>query len=151
MFAEPKKFLVLLVISLLIITVILFLNHKIYQPPILGKLKLRYISSENYQLIYKGEKIAGKVTAVDSWYVQKPYVYGSTTNHGTSTGNDIIYFFINVCDGNIFVTEDAVEFEQYLNIKKMPRDKRNWMSGNNAIEIKKAEYSSSINCDKYKS
>ena len=69
MFAEPKKFLVPL-----IMTILLFLNHNVYQPPILGKLKLRYISSENYQLIYKGKIIVGKVTAVDSWYVQKPYV-----------------------------------------------------------------------------
>ncbi|MGP9688645.1 hypothetical protein ACT3TH_05745 [Psychrobacter sp. AOP22-C1-C5] len=129
---------------------LLLLDHKIYQPPILGKLKLRYISSENYQLTYKGEKLAGKVTAVDSWYVQKPYVYGSTTNFETSTGDDIIYFFINVCDGNIFETENFIEFENYLNGKKIPKDKRNWMSGDNAIDIKKSEYSSSINCDDYK-
>lgn len=149
MFNKHKKLLVLLFITLLTITVLLFLNHKIYQPPILGKLKLRYISSENYQLTYKGEKLAGKVTAVDSWYVQNPYVYGSTTNFKTSTGDGIIYFFINVCDGNIFETESFIEFENYLNGKKILKNKRNWMSGDNAIDIKRAEYSSNIDCDKY--
>lgn len=149
MFNEPKKSFALLLIGLLIITILLFLNHKVYQPTILGELRLRYISSENYQLIYKGEKIAGKVTAVDSWYVHKPYVYGSTTNFETSTGDEIIYFFINVCDGNIFQTKNFIDFASYLNSKKIPKNKRNWMSGDNAIEIKRAEYSSSINCDKY--
>ena len=141
----PKK---IILITIIILT-LSFLNHKIYQPPILGKLKLRYISSENYQLTYKGEKLAGKVTAVDSWYVQRPYVYGSTTNFETSTGNDIIYFFINVCDGNIFETENFIEFENYLNGKKISKNKRNWMSGDNAIDIKRAKYSSNIDCNKY--
>lgn len=149
MFNEPKKSFALLLIGLLIITILLFLNHKVYQPTILGELRLRYISSENYQLIYKGEKVAGKVTAVDSWYVHKPYVYGSTTNFETSTGDEIIYFFINVCDGNVFQTEHFIDFSSYLDSKKIPKNKRNWMSGDNAIEIKRAEYSSSINCDKY--
>lgn len=141
----PKK---IILITIIILT-LSFLNHKIYQPPILGKLKLRYISSENYQLTYKGEKLAGKVTAVDSWYVQRPYVYGSTTNFETSTGNDIIYFFINVCDGNIFETEKFIEFKNYLNGKKISKNKRNWMSGDNAIDIKRAKYSSNIDYNKY--
>lgn len=142
----PKK---IILITIIILT-LSFLNHKIYQPPILGKLKLRYISSENYQLTYKGAKLAGKVTAVDSWYVQNPYVYGSTTNFETSTGDDLIYFFINVCDGSRFETDNFIKFEHYLNSKQIPKDERNWMSGNNAIDIKKSEYSSSINCDNYK-
>ncbi|MGP4971582.1 hypothetical protein [Psychrobacter aquimaris] len=129
---------------------LLLLNHKIYQPPILGKLKLRYISSENYQLTYKGEKLADKVTAVDSWYVQRPYVYGSTTDFETSTGDDLVYFFINVCDGNKFQTNNFMEFKSYLDGKQIPEKRRNWMSGDNAIDIKRAEYSSSINCDDYK-
>lgn len=149
MLNNPRKLLFSLFITLLTINVLSFLNHNIYQPPILGKLKLRYISSENYQLIYKGEKIAGKVTAVDSWYVYKPYVYGSTTDFETSIDDDIIYFFINVCDGNIFTTDSFTKFENHLNLNKIPKDKRNWMSGNNAIEIKRAEYFSSISCDKY--
>ncbi|MBO1517134.1 MULTISPECIES: hypothetical protein [Psychrobacter] len=149
MFKKHKNLLVLLFITLLTITVLSLLNHKIYQPPILGKLKLKYISSENYQLTYKGEKIAGKVTAVDSWYVQNPYVYGSTTNFKTSIGDGIIYFFINVCDGNIFETESSIEFENYLNGKKILKNKRNWMSGDNAIDIKRAEYSSNIDCNNY--
>ncbi len=129
--------------------ILLLFNNKIYQPPILGKLKLRYISSENYQLTYKGEKLAGKVTAVDSWYVQNPYVYGSTTDFETSTGDDIIYFFINVCDGNKFQTNNFMEFKSYLDGKQIPEKRRNWMSGDNAIDIKRAEYSSNIDCDKY--
>ena len=144
MFNKPKKFLALLLIGLLTITILLFLNHKVYQPPVLGKLKLRYISSENYQLIYKGEKIAGKVTAVDSWYVHEPYVYGSTT-----TGDDIVYFFINVCSGNSFETENFIKFKSYLDSKQIPENKRNWMSGDNAIDIKRAEYSSNIDCNEY--
>lgn len=149
MFKKIKKALVVLFFGVLAITILLFLNEKIYQPVILGKLKLRYISSENYHLIYEGEKIAGRVTAVDSWYVQKPYVYGSTTDIETSTGDDMIYFFINVCNGKLFQTKDFMEFEKYLNDNQIPKNARNWMSGDNAINIKKAEYSSSINCDKY--
>ena len=149
MFNKPKKLLVPLFIGLLTITILLFLNHKVYQPPVLGKLKLRYISSENYQLIYKGEKIAGKVTAVDSWYVHEPYVYGSTTNFETSTGDDIVYFFINVCSGNSFKTENFIKFKSYLDSKQIPENKRNWMSGDNAIDIKRAEYSSNIDCNEY--
>ncbi len=138
------------ILTILMFLILLFLNHKVYQPPVLGKLKLRYISSQNYYLIYKGEKIAGKVTAVDSWYIQKPYVYGSTTDFETSTGDDIVYFFINVCDGNNFETKHSREFEHYLDGKKIPKNKRNWMSGDNALDIKKPEYASSINCDDYK-
>ncbi|SLJ83447.1 hypothetical protein [Psychrobacter sp. DAB_AL43B] len=149
MFNKPKKVLVPLFIALLTITVLLFLNHNIYQPPILGKLKLRYISSQNYYLIYKGEKIAAKVTAVDSWYIQKPYVYGSTTDFETSTGDDIVYFFINVCDGNSFETENFIKFKNYLDGKQIPKNKRNWMSGDNAIDVKRAEYSSNIDCNEY--
>ena len=141
-----KKFVLIILITL----ALWLLNHKSYQPPILGKLKLRYISSKNYQLTYKDEKLAGKVTAVGSWYVQKPYVYGSTTNFETSTIDDIIYFFINVCDGNRIETENFIEFEHYLDSKQIPRNKRNWMSDDNAIDIKKSEYSSSIDCDNYK-
>ena len=141
----PKKTILIILIPL----TLWFLNHKIYQPPILGKLKLRYISSQNYYLTYKGKKIAGKVTALDSWYIQKPYVYGSTTDFETSTGDDLIYFFINVCNGNRFQTDSLIEFENYLDNKQISKDKRNWMSGDNAINIKEAEYSSSIDCDAY--
>ena len=141
----PKKTILIILIPL----TLWLLNHKIYQPPILGKLKLRYISSQNYYLTYKGEKIAGKVTALDSWYIQKPYVYGSTTDFETSTDNDLIYFFINVCNGDRFQTDSLIEFENYLDNKQISKDKRNWMSGDNAINIKEAEYSSSIDCDRY--
>ncbi len=149
MFNKPKKILVVLLITLLTMALLLFLNNKFYQPPILGKLKLRYLSGDNYHLIYKGEKIAGKVTAVDSWYVQKPYVYGSTTDFETSTGDDLIYFFINVCSGKTFETKNFMTFENYLNDRQIPENKRNWMSGDNAIDIKKAEYNSNIDCDEY--
>lgn len=149
MFNKPKRILVVLLIALFTMALLLFLNNKFYQPPILGKLKLRYFSSENYHLIYKGEKIAGKVTAVDSWYIQKPYVYGSTTDFETSTGDDLIYFFINVCNGDKFETNDVMAFENYLNDRQIPENKRNWMSGDNAIDIKKAEYNSNIDCDEY--
>ena len=141
----PKKTILIILIPL----TLWLLNHKIYQPPILSKLKLRYISSQNYYLTYKGEKIAGKVTALDSWYIQKPYVYGSTTDFETSTGDDLIYFFINVCNGDRFQTDSLIEFENYLDNKQISKDKRNWMSGDNAINIKEAEYSSSIDCDRY--
>lgn len=54
-----------------------------------------------------------------------------------------------MCDGNIFETENFIEFENYLNGKKISKNKRNWMSGDNAIDIERAEYSSNIDCNKY--
>ena len=42
-----------------------------------------------------------------------------------------------------------MEFVNYLDNKQIPKDKRNWMSGDNAINIKKAEYISNIDCDAY--
>ncbi|WP_019673515.1 hypothetical protein [Psychrobacter lutiphocae] len=133
----------------LIVSFILFIINKHYLPPILGDLKLRYVSSNNYNLTYKGKTLAARVTAVDSWYIQKPYVYGSTTKVPSNKSYDLVYFFINVCSGERFITSDSSEFETFLDGKYIPDNKRNWMSGINAIDIQKAEYSSEIDCSKY--
>ena len=139
-----------LVISVFIFCfVLVFINNNFYQPSILGKLKLRYISSNNYHLIYKNSKFAAKVTAVDSWYIEKPFVYGSTTEDKSSGDYDIVYFSINVCNGQRLQTKDILEFDQYLDNKNISDDNRGFMSGINAINIKEAEYSSRIDCTKY--
>lgn len=136
-------------LSIIFVFILFTFNNKFYQPKILGDLKLRYISSNNYSLFYQGNKIAGTITAVDSWYIQKPYVYGTTTNLKTKKREDLTYFFINVCSGNIYTTSDYSVFYKFLDAMHISKDDRNWMSGNNALDIKKAEYSSSVDCKKY--
>ncbi|TSB21708.1 hypothetical protein FOR85_12230 [Psychrobacter sp. YGAH215] len=143
------KKIILVIFAFMFCLTLIFINNNFYQPSILGKLKLRYISSNNYYLIYKNSKFAAKVTAVDSWYIEKPFVYGSTTEDKSNGDYDLVYFFINVCNGQKFQTKDILKFDQYLDNKNISDENRNWMSGINAINIKEAEYSSEIDCSKY--
>jgi len=141
---------IIIVTSIFIICLVLvFINNNFYQPSILGKLKLRYISSNNYHLIYKNSKFAAKVTAVDSWYIEKPFVYGSTTEDKSSGDYDVVYFFVDVCSGTKYQTKDSLAFNKFLDAKKISKKNRYYMSGINAINIKEAEYSSRVDCSKY--
>ncbi len=131
----------------IMILIMLMFNHKFYQPPILGDLKLRYISSQNYHLLYKGHKIGETITAVDSWYINGSSVFGSSTDY--KLGSDsLVYFFVDVCSGEAYTTTSYATFDDFLDKRNIPKNQRNWMSGINAIDIKKAEYSSKIDCNR---
>ncbi len=128
-----------------------FVNNQFYQPKILGDLKLRYISKNNYHLIYQNKKIAGNVTGLDSWYIKRSSVYGTTTSDPKDdyADNDLIYFYVDVCNDEIFTTKNSEKFDIFLWDKDIASE--NWMSGDNVLDVKKGTYNSTINCDDFKS
>ncbi|MDO4907324.1 hypothetical protein [Neisseria sp.] len=98
----------------------------------------------NHYLYYKNQKI-GYITAVDSWYVQGSQVYGSLSSNSNSI-YELYYFYIDICDNELYVTPYVLEFDEFLNKRKINEGKRNFMSGNNVIDPYKHAYNREISC-----
>lgn len=109
--------------------------------------KIKRMINGDYYVVYQGAKIGGVITAVDSWYIYQHYVHGSTTIE--NTGDDIIYFLIDVCSKEVYQTEDSSKFYSYLEEKNIPEDQMgNYMSGDNVIDMRthQNKYSYEYHC-----
>lgn len=109
--------------------------------------KIKRMVDGNYYIIYKGRKVGGVVTAVDSWYIHQHYIHGSTTIKNTS--DNIIYFIIDVCSKEVYQTEYSSKFYSYLEEKNIPKDQiGNYMSGDNIVDMRthKNKYSYEYKC-----
>lgn len=129
---------------LFILPIILMFIIYIFRPiEILGDLKIYKRINGGYNLVYKYSKI-GYLSGIDSWYVQGNQVYGSISDEQK---DDEDYFYVNVCNGEKYITGNFLEFEDFLDKKNIDRSKRNYMSGNNIINMNKFNYSKDVSCD----
>lgn len=148
------KKLLLLVAASLVVLVIGFVLYGYFRPiPVLKDVKVyRHIIQNplggNYYLYYGGQKI-GYLSYVDTWYVDDTRVYGSLSEDNGI--EDIIYgFYIDICNKEVYVTPYRMDFEEFLDQRDIPQDKRNFMSGNNVISPNRHDYNREISCGKSK-
>lgn len=129
---------------LLFIFFILIFTIYIFRPiEILGDLKLYKRINGGHNLVYKFKKV-GYISGVDSWYVQDNQVYGSISDEDK---DDEDYFYINVCTDEKYITEYYLDFQTFLDKKNIDKSRRNYMSGNNIINMNKFKYSKDVSCN----
>lgn len=130
---------------LAIVMVVSTAVYYLYPIQILDSLKLRRAIGGGHHLIFKNDRL-GFISGLDSWYVENSQVYGSMTYNKDQTNKGLLYFYVDVCTGEEFIVGNYSKFEGFLDEKSISKDRRNYMSGNNLINMKKFDYPLSINC-----
>lgn len=119
--------------------------YYLYPIVILDDLKLRRAVGGGHHLILDGQNL-GYISGLDSWYIEGSQVYGSMTYNKNKTNKRLSFFYVDVCVDEILITDSRNTFKIFLDHYGINRNRRNYMSGNNLINMKKFDYSSTINC-----
>lgn len=130
---------------LVLIIVISTAIYYLYPIQILDDLKLKRTIGGEHRLIFDNQKL-GYISGLDSWYVEGSQVYGSMSSNRDRTNTSLFYFYVDVCTGENLLISSYSKFEDFLDDKDISKERRNYMSGNNLINMKKFDYSSSIDC-----
>lgn len=128
--------------TIFLILLVFYLNFKPIE--IIKDVKLHRNLSGGHDLFYKKIRI-GYMSGLDSWYVQDSRVYGSFSQENKDNES---YFYIDICNEEVFITSKYLRFENFLDNHNISKNRRNYMSGNNVIEIRKFVYNKNISCKK---
>lgn len=135
-------------VTALILALIMVIStaiYYLYPIQILDDLKLRRAVGGGHHLIFDGQNL-GYISGLDSWYVEGSQVYGSMSSNRNQTNTSLFYFYVDVCTSENLLIASYSRFEDFLDDEGISKDRRNYMSGNNLINMKKFDYSSSIDC-----
>ncbi len=131
------------------ITCILFIcifSFFFFRPiQIIEDVELRKKIDGGYDLFSQNTRL-GYFSELDSWYVQKSQVYGSLSAD-VDKNYETEYFYVDICSREIYITPYYLEFEKFLDERNIAQDKRNYMSGNNLINMQKFPYSTTVTCE----
>lgn len=119
--------------------------YYLYPTQILDDLKLRRAVGGGHHLIFDNQKL-GYISDLDSWYVEGSQVYGSMSSNRDQTNTSLFYFYVDVCTGENLLIASYSRFEDFLDDEGISKERRNYMSGNNLIKMKKFDYSSTVDC-----
>lgn len=133
--SNPKneKKISIIICAIALMFVFMCLEYYFRSFTIADGVKIKRMLNGDYYISYKGERIGGIVTAFDSWYIYQRYVHGSTTAENTT--DNIVYFIIDTCNGEIYQTKSHNKLYSYLKAKHIPYE-GNYMSGDNVIDMK---------------
>lgn len=135
-------------VSLFVLVLIMIVStavYYLYPITILDSLKLKRAVGGEHHLIFDNQKL-GYISGLDSWYVEGSQVYGSMSSNRDRTNTSLFYFYVDVCTGENLVIASYSRFEDFLDNEGISKERRNYMSGNNLINMSKFAYSSSVDC-----